>query len=185
MNGLFDDPRVRVLTEDGRNHLFASSETFDVIVADLFVPWKAGVGSLYSLEHYQVARTRLRDGGLYVQWLPLYQMSREDVSVIARTMVEVFSRVTVWRGILATGFETAALVGHQTPQPLELDAVARRLEESSDVFLWESSTLSREGADPRELLVRYAGNLTACECEENTSSASITTAFIPKPLSNA
>ena len=57
--------------------------------------------------------------------------------------------------------ETAALVGHQTPQPLELDAIARRLEESADVSLWENSTLSRERPDPRELLVRYAGNLTA------------------------
>lgn len=161
VNGLFDDPRVRVLTEDGRNHLFASTDIFDVIVSDLFVPWKAGVGSLYSLEHYEVARTRLKRHGLYVQWLPLYQMSLEDVSVIARTMVEVFPRVTLWRGILATGFETAALIGHQTPQPMELDAIARRFEESADVSLWENSTLGREGRDARELLVRYAGNVTA------------------------
>ena len=61
VHGLFEDPRASVVAEDGRNYLLGTSERFDVIVADLFMPWKAGVGSLYSLEHYEVARDRLKD----------------------------------------------------------------------------------------------------------------------------
>ena len=101
------------MAEDGRNYLLGTSERFDVIVADLFMPWKAGVGSLYSLEHYEVARDRLKDGGLYVQWLPLYQISRKELGVVARTMCEVFALVTLWRGTIAPGWETVALVGHR------------------------------------------------------------------------
>ena len=33
-----------MVAEDGRNYLLGTSERFDVIVADLFMPWKAGVG---------------------------------------------------------------------------------------------------------------------------------------------
>ena len=44
--GLFNDKRVELVVEDGRNYLAATREKFDVIIADLFVPWEAGTGSL-------------------------------------------------------------------------------------------------------------------------------------------
>ena len=96
--GLFDDPRARVLATDGRNHLLGSTDRYDVIVADLFIPWQAGTGSLYSREHFETARARLAEGGLFAQWLPLYQTSKEEFAVVARTMLEVFPLVTLWRG---------------------------------------------------------------------------------------
>ena len=52
--------------------------TFDVIVADLFMPWQAGAGSLYTREMYAAAARRLAPGGLFCQWLPLYQLTREE-----------------------------------------------------------------------------------------------------------
>ena len=56
-NGLFSDPRVQVVIEDGRNLLFASSERYDVIVADLFLPWAAGARGIYSREHFETVRS--------------------------------------------------------------------------------------------------------------------------------
>jgi len=87
-------------------------------------------------------------------------VSREELGIIAHTMMEVFPQVTLWRGIMAPGLETALLVGHKEAHPLELDVVARRMSESPKASLWEkrdapSSTMFRE------LLVRYCGNLTA------------------------
>jgi spermidine synthase len=49
-NGLFDDPRVEIVVDDGRNHLAAVREPFGLIISDLFVPWEAGSGSLYTRE---------------------------------------------------------------------------------------------------------------------------------------
>ena len=60
---------------DGRNHLAAVRDRYDLIVADLFVPWEAGTGSLYTREHFITARERLTEQGMFVQWLPLYQMA--------------------------------------------------------------------------------------------------------------
>ena len=54
--GLFSDPRATVRACDARNHLLGTTERFDVIVADLFVPWRAGIGNLYSVEHFDAAR---------------------------------------------------------------------------------------------------------------------------------
>ena len=62
------------MLDDARNFLRATSERFDVIVADLFVPWQAGTGALYAREHFEAARAHLAPGGLFCQWLPLYQL---------------------------------------------------------------------------------------------------------------
>ena len=71
------DPRARLVVEDGRNHLRATAERFDVIVADLFSPWRPGVASLYTREHFEAVRGRLAEGGVFCQWLPGYQHSAE------------------------------------------------------------------------------------------------------------
>jgi spermidine synthase len=126
-NGLFDDRRVRVVAEDGRNYLRGTRERFDVAIADLFMPWKAGVGSLYTREHYASARARLTESGLYVQWLPLYQMSAREFGVIARTMVSVFPQVTLWRGDFFSRGPIVALVGHANEAPLDPSATGARL----------------------------------------------------------
>jgi spermidine synthase len=118
-NGLFDDPRVNVVNEDGRHYLKASRESFDLIIADLFIPWRAGVGSLYALEHYEAAKQRLADGGYYVQWLPMYQISEAEFSVIAKTMLQTFPMVTAWRGDFFADKPVIALIGHKSEGTLK------------------------------------------------------------------
>jgi len=97
LNGLFENDKAEVLVEDGRNYIRGTDKEFDVIIGDLFLPWKAGVGDLYSRDHFQMAHKRLSPGGIYAQWIPLYQVSKEEFSIIANTMRQVFPRVTLWR----------------------------------------------------------------------------------------
>ncbi len=44
--GVHVDPRATVVTNDARSHLVASASTYDVVVADLFVPWESRAGYL-------------------------------------------------------------------------------------------------------------------------------------------
>ncbi|MCK5188615.1 MAG: fused MFS/spermidine synthase, partial [Methylococcales bacterium] len=111
--GLFNDPRAEVIAEDGRNYLRGTEQRFDVVISDLFVPWKAGVGGLYSLEHYLTIMDRLNDRGLFMQWLPTYQLAKADFEIIARTMLEVFPQVTVWRGDFSARKPIIGLLGHK------------------------------------------------------------------------
>jgi spermidine synthase len=117
-NGLYQDSRARVIVEDGRNHLMASDAKYEMINADLFLPYRRGTGNLYSLEHFQNARDRLKPGGVFVQWLPLYQISEREFGIIARTMISVFPHVSLWRGNFQPGAEIAALVGHTDATPV-------------------------------------------------------------------
>ncbi|MEN9232135.1 MAG: fused MFS/spermidine synthase, partial [Thermostichus sp. DG02_5_bins_236] len=93
--GLFEDPRVTIYAEDGRNCLSRSRDTYDLIISDLFTPWERGTGYLYTLEHYHMAAQRLEPNGVYVQWIPLYQVSEREMGIIARTLSEVFPQVVM------------------------------------------------------------------------------------------
>ncbi len=117
VHGLFEDPRANVVVEDGRHYLMRTDERFDLIIGDLFLPWRAGVGNLYTREHMETTRTRLRNGGLFAQWLPLYQMTQDEFGVVARTMLEVFPLVTWWRGDFLAKRPIVALVGHPEATP--------------------------------------------------------------------
>ncbi len=161
-NGLYQDPRAKVLIEDGRNHLLANRETYSMINADLFLPYRRGTGNLYSRDHFTIVRDRLKPGGVFVQWLPLYQMSEKEFGVIAHTMISVFPQVSLWRGNFQPGAEIAALVGHADLTPLP----ASTLDAESD------KRLAVEGAthldmhslmlpiNEQTILFFYGGNLS-------------------------
>jgi spermidine synthase len=83
-------PRVRVVVEDGRMFFRATRDSFDVVVGDLFVPWQAGTANLYTREHFEALRARLASGGLFAQWLPLFQLDAEGFWGIAATFCRVF-----------------------------------------------------------------------------------------------
>jgi spermidine synthase len=117
-NGLHTDPRAQIVVADGHNHLLANRERYSMINADLFLPYRRGTGNLYSREHFLTVRERLKPGGVFVQWLPLYQISEREFGIIAHTMLSAFPQVSLWRGNFQPGAEIAALVGHSDLTPL-------------------------------------------------------------------
>jgi spermidine synthase len=170
-NGLFEDPRVRIVVEDGRQHLLTTAERYDVIVSDLFIPWQAGTGSLYTREHFRLARSRLRPGGLFAQWLPTYQLSQRDAFVIMRTMLEEFPQVTLWRGDFMPDQSILALIGQEDGAQLDPDAVTDNFRQRR-----KTPALSRRLAMAFTGLF-YAGNLTANR--DLFSAATINTDDLP------
>lgn len=152
-NGLFTDERSEIVVEDGRNYLKGRSEQYDVIVSDLFVPWRAGAGSLYTREHYETVRERLAPGGLFAQWLPLYQLTSRDLELILRTMLDVFPHATLWRGGFSADRPVLAVIAQVEPGPLDPERLAERFRERR-----KSPDLAREQAVGLTAMF-YAGNL--------------------------
>ncbi len=75
-----DDPRVRVVLEDGRTHLAVSREWYDVIISEPSNPWIAGNNNLFTRDFYRLVRLRLAPDGVFTQWLQLYELSAETLS---------------------------------------------------------------------------------------------------------
>jgi spermidine synthase len=151
---LLERPDVRLVVDDGRRYLAATPARFDVIVSDLFIPWHASAGHLYSLEMYATVARRLERGGLFCQWLPLYQLTREEFDVIARTLLAVFPHVTLWRNDFYPDRPVLGLVGATELIPLDLERVRARLEGLPE---WGRDSFLRM---PRALAMLYLGDLS-------------------------
>jgi spermidine synthase len=93
---LFEDPRVRLVRQDGRNFIRLSRESYDLIVQELFFPYREGVGSLYTVEHFRRCRERLVPGGRVAQCISTFQIGPEELRSIVRTFQSVFPRTSLW-----------------------------------------------------------------------------------------
>jgi spermidine synthase len=158
-NGLFTDSRSEVYVEDGRHYLAGTGDSFDIICSDLFIPYRSGAGSLYTLEHFKIVRERLNTGGVFVLWVPLYQVSKREFGIIARTMTEAFPQVTLWRSHFVARQDTVAFVARAEVLPLP----ESRLEHPSRAVLGMSlsdiAQLSPRFSDS-EMLLTYCCNLS-------------------------
>ncbi len=124
---VLDDSRVHVTTDDARHYLLGTQNSFDVIVSDLFVPWESETGYLYTREHYVASANCLQPGGLFCQWLPVYQMGQREFTMIADTFASVFPETTLWWGKMDPGKPIIGLVGSMQPMELDQRKLASRL----------------------------------------------------------
>lgn len=118
-------PVVRVA--DARRYLVASPRKFDVIVADLYHPSRDGSGTLYAREHFQAARDRLAPGGLFAQWLPLYQLDGRVLRTIIRTYLDVFPGAWGFLGAYNVATPVLALVAGREALGYPSDWLERRV----------------------------------------------------------
>jgi spermidine synthase len=162
---LLERPDVRLVIDDGRRYLAVTPARFDVIVSDLFIPWHAGTGNLYAREMYDLAARRLTPSGIFCQWLPLYQLTREEFNVIARTFLTVFPRVSLWRDDFYPDRPVVALIGQLTTEPVDLARVRESLLRLPD---WSQDP---QLATSQGFLMLYAGDLT--EAADLFASASL------------
>lgn len=91
-----EDPRSRLIVEDGRIHLTYTDKKYDVITTDPISPWIAGSANLYSVNFYELAKKRLNKRGLVCQWVQLGDFSEDSFKVILNSMRKVFSNVNIF-----------------------------------------------------------------------------------------
>ena len=142
----FDDSRVRIVIQDGRNFLRTTAERYDVITADPIHPWAYGAAYLYTTEYYGMIADRLTDGGVMCQWLPIYELSEDNLRSVVRSFSENFPQNTLWQ----TAYD-AVLIGSKQPITVDLEDWQRRLAQPK-----VARQLTRIGiADPMSLLAEF------------------------------
>lgn len=147
------DSRTTIHIDDARHFLQTTKRQFDVIVSDLFVPWESETGHLYSVQHLECATRCLNAGGLYCQWIPLYQLGSVEFELIADSFASVFPSTTVWWGNLQSNRGVIALVGSQDRLSIDIEQLDRRIEAIRQTALFRDSAL----AGGIQLYGRFAG----------------------------
>ena len=94
--GVLDDPRVRTVVDDGRNHLATQPGAWDVVSLEPPPPTAEGAASLYTREFYRAARRRMRAGGIVAQWIPLDQQTADLDRAMLAAVASEFRDVEVY-----------------------------------------------------------------------------------------
>lgn len=160
--GVAEADNVHLHAADARRFVAASTDRYDVVVADLFHPGRNGAGGLYAREHFETVREHLAPGGLFAQWLPLYQMDLETLKVVVRTFTDVFDPAQAWLGIYNVDTPAVALIGGADAQALQIDpariAAAVAAPIYGEVLMQEPRDLLGAALMDRDGLIAFAGD---------------------------
>lgn len=117
-----NDPRLRLEVNDGRNYLAVSAEKWDAIVSEPSNPWITGVSNLFTEEYFRSGAKHLNPGGLFCQWLQIYEMPVSDVKVLVRTYHKVFPYVYIFR----TAEGDVVLLGSLQDRKIDIDLLEKQ-----------------------------------------------------------
>ena len=106
-----ENPRLEIKAADARRYVNTDRRQYDVIVADLFHPSRDGAAYLYTVEHFRAVKQRLAPGGVFCQWLPIYQLDMKVLKTIMRTFLEVFPDASVFMAHYSLTNPIIGLVG--------------------------------------------------------------------------
>jgi len=121
------DPRLRMVVDDARTYLRVNPAKYDAIISEPSHPWVPGVANLFPREFFTLGRDRLRDDGVFVQWLQIYQLSTDNLRSVLATFHVVFPHVAVFRIGGAAKGKDLILVGSR--EPIRLDRINEKMKE--------------------------------------------------------
>ena len=91
------DPRMHVILNDARSALALSGKRYDAIVSQPSHPWTAGASHLYTREFFELAKSRLGDDGVLVQWIGPAYVDEELLRILVATLGDVLPHVRVYQ----------------------------------------------------------------------------------------
>ncbi len=121
---MLQDSRVELVFNDARNTLLVEDQSYDVIVSQPSHPWLAGSGNLFTREFFQIVATHLNKGGIFAQWINLFNMDSTTLKSIFNAYFEVFP----YGFTMAITFSGDMLIfGSHTPIEIDPHRIADRL----------------------------------------------------------
>jgi spermidine synthase len=87
------DPRVRVHVDDGRNRLQLNPARYDLVIVAISGAAFAGSGSIYNRDFFELVRSRLAPGGVFLLWQQLHHVREQETRSALHTLLRVFPHV--------------------------------------------------------------------------------------------
>jgi spermidine synthase len=129
-NGVFDNPKLRVLVDDGMRFVRETQERFDLIALDLNDPM-GPAEALYSLEFFQQLRAALAPGGALTLHIGSPVARPERVAELAQRLNSVFRIVrpyTMYIPLYGSLWAMAVCSDKLDPKSYTADEIDRRIE---------------------------------------------------------
>lgn len=92
----FSDPRSHIYVEDAKTFFARHQKRYDLIMSEPSNPWVSGVASLFSLEFYRQIKRHLAPGGVFVQWLQLYEFDDALAASVMAALEQEFEDYAIY-----------------------------------------------------------------------------------------
>jgi spermidine synthase len=191
-NRVLASPLAHVVIDDGRRYLERMPQQYDAIIIDPPPPVPAaGSSLLYSRDFYEVAKQRLRPGGILQQWLPP-EGDAADRAAIARALTDVFPYVRVYGSVYSNGFHYLASM-NPIPMRSAEELVARMPADAvADMMEWGPASTPVEQFDlmlfnvsSPKLLIARSPNTPALQDDRPVNEYYLLREFFPRKQSVA
>lgn len=121
---MLENRKVKLFTGDAREVVLTSRDQYDIVFSEPSNPYRAGIASLYTQDFYQSVARVLAPGGIFLQWLQLYEVDALAVRTAVSTLVSVFPDVSMW----LPGGGDMVLMATREPFVIDVDELRRRAE---------------------------------------------------------
>lgn len=144
-----DNPKVRIMVADGRNHLLRTRRRYDLITLEPMPPYSASATNLYSADFYKLCRSRLSTHGVMAQWAPMHVLSQREYRMLIASFASVFPHTSLW--LLGT---EAILIGTMDSLQIDIDSLRVRMAPEEPMADLQKISLT----DPARLLSCFLMN---------------------------
>ena len=119
------DPRVHLEYNDARNTLLLDATRYDIVAAQASHPWLAGAANVFTKEFFDLVRTRLNPGGIYGQWVNLFNMDATTLRAIFKAFFTAFPEGVTFANLTTGDF---MLFGSDRPLTFDYTRIAARMD---------------------------------------------------------
>ena len=95
---LHENPRFQYLHGVGLRILRRMEQRWDIVISEPSNPFVTGVDQLFNREFYALVRSRLKPGGVLLQWLQAYSTTADIFSMILNALRSEFENVYIYIG---------------------------------------------------------------------------------------
>jgi spermidine synthase/Tfp pilus assembly protein PilF len=93
---ILQNHKVNIYIEDGKSFLKSTKENYDIISVHLSNPWIAGIANLFTVDAYELMKSKLNKDGIVLQWFHTYRVSPDLLRMVIRTFAKVFPYYQMW-----------------------------------------------------------------------------------------
>ncbi|MCU0287262.1 MAG: fused MFS/spermidine synthase [Acidobacteria bacterium] len=143
---VINNPKFKLIVNDGRNQVFLSPKKYSLIISDATNPLTFDSWPLYTQEFYATCKEKLKPGGIFCQWVPI-PLPNDAIKIILKTFKSVFPHTSFW---VIYGSSQCLMLG--TPERLNLDykQLSQRLG-----AIFKTSGLAEYGIDTVEKFLTF------------------------------
>ena len=119
---VFEDPRSELVLDDAKSFFAGAGRRFDIVLSEPSNPWVSGVSGLFTVEFYERVRRYLAPGGVFGQWLHLYELS--DPLVLS-VLAAIDRNFPAWDAWLVSGADLLIIASDRELPPPDWSVASR------------------------------------------------------------